>query len=360
MRASILVILLLLFVIFVATAEEDNSWAPTAPLPDGELDFDWVRLTNGEWLKGELISLRDADLVFDSDEFGEQSLKLEDIEELYTMGPVTLVFQNNDTAVSRISVVGDTIMLRDTGEEFSRSSILSIIPAEATWWGLWEGKLSVSLASRSGNTNQTDLQIRADLVNRGAFNRFSLSYIGGFSIVEEIETANSHQANGEWDMFIWDRFYLTPLSYEFINNRYQNISQQHTPGIGIGYELFTGKIFNMDISGGGGYQFTSYYTVPAGDSIDDHSGLVLLGTTIEIDPTGDIELVYKYTLQLDVVNLTNHYHQSVAEFSIDLTRFLDFNFAVIWDYRNSPQPREDGSVPEKHDLNITAGIGFEF
>jgi hypothetical protein len=116
----------------------------------------------------------------------------------------------------------------------------------------------------------------------------------------------------------------------------------------------------MDISGGGGYQFTLYYTVPAGDSINAHSGLVLLGTTIEIDPTGDIELEYKYTLQLDVVNLMNNYHQSIAEFSIDLTRFLDFNFSVIWDYRNSPQPREDGSVPEKHDLNITAGIGFEF
>jgi hypothetical protein len=138
MRASILVILLLLFVIFAATAEEDNSWAPTAPLPEGELDFDWVRLTNGEWLKGELISLRDAELVFDSDEFGEQKLKVSDIEELHTMEPMTLVLLNKDTVVSRISVVGDTVILRDSGEEISKNSIMSVVSAESTWWALWE------------------------------------------------------------------------------------------------------------------------------------------------------------------------------------------------------------------------------
>jgi hypothetical protein len=112
--------------------------ASTAPLPSGEL-----------------ISLRDSELVFDSDEFGEQSHDREDIEELHTMKTVTLAFLNKDTVVSRISLVGDVVMLWDSGEEVSVFSILSIVPAEPNWWGLWEGKLSLGLSTQAGNTNQT-------------------------------------------------------------------------------------------------------------------------------------------------------------------------------------------------------------
>ena len=34
-------------------------------------DFDWVQLTSGEWLKGELISMYEDSVEFDSDEFDE-------------------------------------------------------------------------------------------------------------------------------------------------------------------------------------------------------------------------------------------------------------------------------------------------
>ncbi|MEN8164305.1 MAG: hypothetical protein ABFS37_09260, partial [Acidobacteriota bacterium] len=33
------------------TAEESESWKPDPPMPD---KFDWVQMTSGEWLKGEI------------------------------------------------------------------------------------------------------------------------------------------------------------------------------------------------------------------------------------------------------------------------------------------------------------------
>ena len=74
----------------------------------------------------------------------------------------------------------------------------------------------------------------------------------------------------------------------------------------------------------------------------------------------NIEFKIDYSIQFDATSVGNLIQKTLAEFSIDLTGSLDFNIGVLWDYRNQPQPREDGSIPEKHDLNITSGIGFEF
>ena len=51
--------------------------------PDG---FDWIELTNGEWLKGEIISMYDRELEFDSDELGDLTFDFDDIKEI--RGPV--------------------------------------------------------------------------------------------------------------------------------------------------------------------------------------------------------------------------------------------------------------------------------
>ena len=71
MRILLIVILSFFLVVPLIADEEIQYWAPTASEGEKNLDFDWVRLTNGEWLKGEFITMRDDSLVFDSDEFGE-------------------------------------------------------------------------------------------------------------------------------------------------------------------------------------------------------------------------------------------------------------------------------------------------
>ena len=45
-----------------ATAEADKpeEWTPPPPPPD---EFDWIQLTSGEWLKGELIGLFNDEVV---------------------------------------------------------------------------------------------------------------------------------------------------------------------------------------------------------------------------------------------------------------------------------------------------------
>ena len=40
------------------------------PNPIFKQQFDWLRLTSGEWLKGDIVSMYEDSLEFDSDKFG--------------------------------------------------------------------------------------------------------------------------------------------------------------------------------------------------------------------------------------------------------------------------------------------------
>ncbi len=68
----------------VTLAETPSEpWHPVAP--DGlPTDFDWIRLPSDEWLKGEIISMYDRELEFDSDELGDLTFDFDDLKEIRT------------------------------------------------------------------------------------------------------------------------------------------------------------------------------------------------------------------------------------------------------------------------------------
>ena len=87
-RQPILVALTLLLALGFASGpalaeEEKEAWTPPPPAPD---KFDWVQLTNGEWLKGEIIVLYDGNLEFDSDELDLQTFDLDDVQHIRSVG----------------------------------------------------------------------------------------------------------------------------------------------------------------------------------------------------------------------------------------------------------------------------------
>jgi len=52
------------------------------PTPVFKQEFDWVRLSSDEWLKGDIVSMYDETLEFESDELDTQTIDLDDIAEL--------------------------------------------------------------------------------------------------------------------------------------------------------------------------------------------------------------------------------------------------------------------------------------
>jgi putative salt-induced outer membrane protein YdiY len=339
--------------------KETPRWHPPAPIPKG---FDWIRLKSGEWLKGDIKVLRDDSFEFDSDELDTLTLDWSDIAELHSPRPNTIVLVDRRIAYGTLQIRDDTVILgAEDGEmSFTRRELLSIVPGEPSERKYWSGDLSLGMTTQSGNTSQTTANGQARIRRRSAFSRITFNYIGNLGTVNNEQTTNNHQANAKWDLFVSNKWFLTPISLEFYSNRFQNISHQFSPSAGLGYYLFKRSKLKWDFRLTGGWRYTKYESVPAGAPADESTATLIPGTILEWDITKSIEFDLNYKFEIPIPETQNLVHHLVAKLSIDVVGDFDLDVTFQWDRVRNPKPDSEGIIPRNDDFRTSIGLGWNF
>jgi hypothetical protein len=83
----------------VAMAMQEHGPSGFVPPID---EYDWIQLTSDEWLKGEMISLYDDELTFESDNLGRLSIDWEDVRILRSHGNLSINVQGLDPLVGNL------------------------------------------------------------------------------------------------------------------------------------------------------------------------------------------------------------------------------------------------------------------
>jgi hypothetical protein len=117
--------------------------------------YDWLRLTSGEWLKGELKRMREDAIEFDSDKLDLLEFDWEKVDQLHSPRINTYVFDGKVDVVGRGVVTKDQVLVETAEgvESYPRSTLLSIVqgePKERNWWST---RLSAGFSGSVGNTN---------------------------------------------------------------------------------------------------------------------------------------------------------------------------------------------------------------
>ena len=211
------------------------EWAPAPPMPD---KFDWVQLTSGEWLKGEIKVMYEDELEFDSDKLDLLTLDMEDVKEIRSAQALTVRMTGGETATGKVLMEDGKIrVLGDAPAQYERGDLLSLtagVPREINYWS---GKVSAGGNLRSGNTDQVELSAAASFKRRTVENRVSLDYLGNFSETNDVQSANNQRANAVWDWFFSEKLFLRPVFLEYFSDPFQNIDARYTIGTGLGYQL---------------------------------------------------------------------------------------------------------------------------
>jgi hypothetical protein len=333
------------------------TYKPPQPNPK---DFDWVRLTSGEWLKGDITLMRDDKFEFDSDELGDLKLDWKDIAELHSPRRNTYLFEG------RTQVTG-TLLLRDgivvvggeTEQRFKREKLLAIIPGEATEFNFWSGKLSAGFTRRSGNTDQTDVTGHTFARRETLLTRLHLEYRGNFGTLDGDENVNNHRFTNAYDLLVTRRFFVRPFASEIFRDPFQNIAVRFTPGAGVGYYLFKRSDFKWEVTFLAGWQYTRFDSVESG-SKDEANAAVIFGTKVEKDLTSKIDATLDYRLQSAVPDVANNNHHLEAIVSMDVIGDLDFDLTFVWDRVGDPEPDSSGDLPKKNDFRFFVGLGLTF
>lgn len=342
-----------------AETPSKTTWMPPEPAP---VDFDWIQLSSGEWLKGTLKTLYDDKLTFDSDKLGLLALDWGDIRQVLGHGLFSARF---DGAVEvdgqlRISENAVFITMGDETQKFDRQNLLVITQEESKEIDYWSGNLNLGLSLASGNTDQTQYSAIASLNRQTASTRFVNDYLGNYTRTDGDDTINNHRFNTYFDVFRTRRYFIRPVFGEYYRDVIKNIAHRVTVGTGLGYHIIDTPKTKWDVSGGPAYQYTQFNSVEPGQDDSESTPVLMVGTEFNRTLTSTVDFDFLYNFQLVNERSGTYNHHLVASLETELTQFLNFDVSFVWDRTETPQPNEDGTVPDPNDYYLIFSIGVDF
>ncbi len=346
---------------FTFTEADNSNWTPNA------VEFDWVQLTSGEWLKGKIKSMYNEVLEFDSDKLKLQSIKLNDVKYLQSFKSCHISIENIGPVHGKLNIVNEIITVTegDNIRKFKRTELISFTPAGSREIDLWAIKLSMGFDIKKGNTDQIDFNTQFSAKRRTAESRFTTNYTGNFSQTDAVsgspeETINNQRINFSLDKYVTRYFFYTPIFGEYFEDKFQNIEQRTTLGVGIGYTLIDTDDMDWNISGGPSYLSTTYVSVLPGENIKADSASLALNTYFEAEINNRVDFIFKYNIQLSSKESGGYSHDMTATFETELTGDLDFDVSFIWRRINNAAVDDQGIAPEADDLNFILGISYTY
>lgn len=333
-------------------------WSDKQPLPQ---EFDWIKLTSGEWLKGEIKVLYNSELEFDSDNLGLLTLDWGDVAEVRTQQILSVRFNNGSEGVGRVLLSDGRVSFNGTTvESYEASGIMSMAAGEPKEANFWSAKVTLGGNFKRGNTNENIFDSNIDFKRRTNDSQFRFNYLSTLREIDDIDTENSHRISSNYDIFLTQKFYWRPIYAEYYRDELQNIAHRATLGLGLGYHIFDTDRTSWDVSAGPGYQYTRFVSVAEGDNNPEGSALMMFETRWEYELTNAIDINALYNMQITNEALGSYKHHSLLGMDYELTDSLDFNVSFIWDMTEDPQRDDDGVLPEQNDTRMTVGIGYEF
>jgi len=340
------------------TAATAQSWLPPGARDDA---LDWVQMSSGEWLRGEITLLRDEVLVFDSEEFDDLEVDWADVAALRSPRILSYAFRDGEV-VTGTATLRDGVLRIDDGQtvhEHSAGEIHAILEGELTEANYWSATVNASLVARSGNTDQSDLTSRVDVTRETTGSRLTLQYRGNYGRTDGVETVNNHRGHAAYNLYLSRKLFVTPAALELFTDEYQNIDLRSNVSAGFGYYLLRDAV-DWWLQAGGGYQNTRYVSVLPGEDDTVDNGTIVLGTTLETDLSEDVELDTEYQAKLILGADETTLHRFFIALSFDLWGDVDFDASLTWDYNTSPKPNADGVEPDKTDLVTAYGLSIDF
>lgn len=322
-----------------------------------EKPWDWVDLRSGERIKGELLSVEDRKMSFDSDEFGEQEIDWEDVAGLVLAEPRVVRGRDDRVHTGRIGMKDGILRIETaSGEpvEIAQEDVDVVAYTTDSLAHLWLIRIGANLAARSGNTDQQDVGANALLRRDAAFSRWETRYVGAIGRVDGDDTTNNHRVTSNLDLHLTSRLFLRVPAFEFYSDEFQNITERYTVGSGVGYELFDTPVVDHRMAIGAAAQYSRY-----DGGTQDTDGGVVASSNLSLDLPRNVDFDLNYALTLLATDIGRTSHSTSAILGFDLVDPIDFDVGAYWDRIENPPKDQNGDQPKSDDFRLTVGLRLE-
>ncbi|MCJ8318692.1 MAG: DUF481 domain-containing protein [Colwellia sp.] len=338
------------------------------PTPVFDQKFDWLRLTSDEWLKGDIISMYDDELEFDSEEFDLKTFDWQDVAELRSRFDQSIRLTDGSVIEGFLIVKNQKVTILSNGQahEFPLSELLTITSSSESRGNLWDGNVKLGANYLKGNVGQTDYTLSSVIQRRTPESRFRSDFIYSYSRLtnkgegDDVVNTNSRRLTSYFDWFYTAKVFFRLLDFEHFSDELQNIKSRNTIGLAVGYHLINNKRVQWDITLGPSYQQTIYLETQAQDH--EQSGVASLSTFLEYEVSSVIDLVFDYQIQFVNEASGKRIHNLKTGISFDLKNDVDVDVSFYIDRIASPLPTDTtiNSIPEENDYRLVFSFGYSF
>jgi hypothetical protein len=345
-----------------APGGDDSADRPISEFVPPDDGHDWLRLTSGEWLRGELIGNIDDEVEFDSDILDELTLDAEDVDQFFSPRTFGISLRNRDVVYGRVRVDGDRVTVYEGDRErvIPRRELVAIAASAERERDRWSGEVSVGANLQGGNTDILEYHAIAGAERRTPQSRMLIDYIGTFNETEGEQVANNQRVNLMLDRFSGTRLFWRPLIGQYFRDTFQNIRHQGTLETGMGYELVDSERTEWEIFAGAGVNYASRVSVLPGQPETSTSPAGSIGTVFDTELTPWMDYLFSFTATFLDEESGAYQHHMLTTLSTDFVGDFDIDLSFVWDRTERPRRDKDGDRPDSDDYRLLIGVGYEF
>ncbi len=227
----------------------------------GKAVADEVYLKNGDRITGQLISMEEGKLVFETSYAGEIHIEWAELSEIKTDVPVTVIL-SDETLLQGIPKSGEAGEMKLQVEILAEPVSFKVAEVKAINPKIepavkWTARVNFGLKIEGGNTDKEEYHFDGQLVSTTDTNRFTASLELDRDLSNDVRTENNWLAITKYDHFFTEQWYLnTNASFE--KDDFKEINGRSVLGAGPGYQLWKSDPRNLSAELGYAYVNESY------------------------------------------------------------------------------------------------------
>ena len=294
---------------------------------------DRIALKNGSTILGTVTDAESGRLVVETDFAGTIKIAQEQIENLQTETPMSLQLADGTVLESSPLRVENERLVLNTPENEETYALTDLVRVNPEPWEVgegyrWTGLASAGLSLAQGNTENSELDYKAESTWTSLRDRLSLSLIGEYDEVNGAKNAQNWIARGKYDRFLNGSPWYAGANLSFEQDEFADTELRTYAGPYLGRKLFTDPAFSLEAEGGLSYVWEEFFVAEDNDypaatwTLAASSSALGDGTRLYFNQTG----LWGLTDGSDV--LLN----STAGLSFPLLLNIEGSAEIIWKY----------------------------
>jgi putative salt-induced outer membrane protein YdiY len=234
--------------------------AQDAPPQDAPAEVDRITLDDGNVLFGKITAVVAGHVELTSALLGELDLPVANIREIQSTTRVRILTDDGQPFEAIVESVADGVLrYREDGQvrEMPLASLAAAEDALAAGEERWSGSLTAGGAYLTGNSNERNATVTADIRRRTDTDRLRVLF--SYTFGEEKDSSGNWQKTKDrvFGSAQYDRF-LSPCDFLYGNvslesDEFADVDLRTTVGVGYGRQLFDRDDLQLTVEGGLSY-----------------------------------------------------------------------------------------------------------